>query len=168
MLFVVSLLLTGLCLAIAFSAFRKGGVGSIWVGSGLLVLVFGCALFTVRGYTVTGEAILVHRLFWVTRLPLKGLRSAQFEPNVMRRSIRTFGNGGFFSFTGFYRNKLLGSYRAFVTDRRQTVVLRYAGRIVVLSPESPEDFVHELVPGPGAGLLPVDQPSNDAKMPPKF
>lgn len=146
LLIVLSLLLTGLCLAIAFLAFSKGGAASFWVGSGLLALVFGCALFTVRGYTVTEDAILVHRLFWITRLPLHDLRSAQFEPNAMRRSIRTFGNGGFFSFSGFYRNNLLGSYRAFVTDRHRTVVLRYAGRTVVLSPESPEDFVHELIP----------------------
>ena len=150
MLLVVSLLLTGLCLAVAFFAFEKGGAGSIWLGSGLLALVFGCALFTVHGYTVTDDAILVHRLFWVTRLPLAGLQSAQFEPNVMRRSIRTFGNGGFFSFSGFYRNKPLGSYRAFVTDRRQTVVLRYAGRTVVVSPELPEDFVCAIVPSHAA------------------
>jgi hypothetical protein len=63
----------------------------------------------------------------------------------MRWSIRTFGNGGFFSFSGFYRNKLLGAYRAFVTDRHQTVVLRYGGRTVVVSPSSPEEFAHEFV-----------------------
>ena len=49
----------------------------------------------------------------------------------MRRGIRTFGNGGGFSFTGFYYNQRLRSYRAFVTDLRRTVVLRYAARTVV-------------------------------------
>jgi hypothetical protein len=83
---------------------------------------------TVRGYTVTSDTILVQRLFWTTRLPLAGLQSARFEPEAMRWSIRTFGNGGLFSFTGCFRNKLLGAYRAFVTDPRRAVVLRYSGR----------------------------------------
>ena len=111
-----------------------------------LVLVVGCALFTIRSYTLASDVLLIHRLFWRTRLPLVALQSARFEPRAMQWSIRTFGNGGFFSFTGFYRNKLLGAYRAFVTDPRRTVVLRYTGRTVVVSPHAPEDFVRELTP----------------------
>ena len=109
-----------------------------------LVILFGCALFTIRGYSIASDCILVHRLLWATRLPRAGLESVQVEPNAMRGSIRTFGNGGAFSFTGFYYNKPLGSYRAYVTDPRRTVVLRYAKRRVVLSPATPEDFVHDL------------------------
>src|SRR3954464_11996498 len=103
-------------------------------------MVCGGALFTIRGYTVTPDALLVHRLFWTTRLPLAGLQSAQFEPNAMRWSIRTFGNGGLFSFTGWYRNKALGAYRAFVTDPHQTVVLHFPNRTVVVSPSVPAEF----------------------------
>jgi hypothetical protein len=62
----------------------------------------------------------------------------------MRGSIRTSGNGGAFSFTGFYHNKRLRSYRAYVTAPRRTVVLRYADRRMVLSPGAPEDFVSDL------------------------
>ncbi|MGA9351360.1 MAG: PH domain-containing protein [Anaerolineae bacterium] len=141
-LIVVSSLLTVLCLGIAYEAFMQSHT---LFGLLLLALILGCALFTIRGYTVTPDAILIHRLFWATRLPLAGLQSAQFQPRVMRWSIRC-GNGGFFSITGFYWSKLLGVYRAFVTDLRRTVVLRYTGRTVVVSPSSPEEFVHELVP----------------------
>jgi hypothetical protein len=94
--------------------------GLSWVGVLLLVLVLGCALFAICGYTVTADTLLVHRLFWATRLPLRDLQSAQFQPNAMRWSLRLFGNGGFFSFSGLYRNSLLGFYRAFVTDRHRT------------------------------------------------
>ena len=146
-LIVMSSLSTFVCLGSASVAFKHGGT-SLWVGLSLLALVAGCALFVIRGYTVTPNAILVHRLLWTTRLPLAGLQSVQFEPNAMQRSIRTLGNGGFFSFSGFYRNKLLGAYRAFVTDRHQTVVLRYSGRTVVVSPSSPEEFAYEFVPIP--------------------
>ena len=109
-----------------------------------LAIILGAAPFTIRGYTITADAILVHRLCWATRLPLQGLQSATAEPDAMRGSLRTFGNGGLFSFSGRYWSKHLGAYRALVTDPRRTVVLRYADRTVVLSPETPEQFVRDL------------------------
>ena len=141
-LMIVSLLVTILFARIAYDAFVQGRAlfGMPW-----LACLISCALFAIRGYTVTPDAILIHRLFWATRLPLAGLQSANFEPRAMRWSIRC-GNGGVFSITGFYWSKRLGVYRAFVTDLRQTVVMRYTGRTVVVSPSSPEEFVQELVP----------------------
>jgi len=103
------------------------------------------ALFTIRGYTITPDAILVHRLFWDTRLPRKDLQSVESCPNIMRGSIRMFGIGGVFSISGFYRNKALGTYRAFVTDPKRTVVLTFPKRNIVISPTPSEDFVRELM-----------------------
>ena len=151
-LIVMSVLATLLCLGFA--------LGLVWHGHSvpallLLAVIIGSAPFTIRGYTITPDAILVHRLFWATRLPRAGLQSAELSPGAMCRSMRTFGNGGLFSFTGFYHNNPLGVYRAFVTDLRRTVVLHYAKRTVVISPAAPEEFVHDLaLPGPGA------QPAN--------
>jgi hypothetical protein len=147
LLVVVSVLTTLLCLGITFGVpLLPGQHGSgMWLSWLPLVLVFACALFTVRGYTITQDAILVHRLLWATRLPRAGLKSAEFVTGVMNRSLRTCGNGGFFSFTGFYWCKTLRSYRAYVTDLRKTVVLRYERRTVVVSPDAPEDFVRELL-----------------------
>jgi len=141
-LIIVSLLLTVLCAGIAYQAFIGGRT---LFGLALLALVIGCGLFTIRGYTITPEAILIHRLFWTTRWPRAGMQSAEFVPRAMRWSVRC-GNGGFFSITGLYWSKRLGVYRAFVTDLRRTVVLRYTGRTLVVSPSLPEEFVQALVP----------------------
>ncbi len=148
-LVVMSLFTTVLCLGISGSAWwaavaKHQAAPVRWVALLPLVILFCTALFTIRGYAITSEAILVDRLLWSTALPRIGLESARVEPDAMRGSIRTFGNGGAFSFTGFYYNKRLGSYRAFVTDPRRAVVLRYATRRVVLSPAVPEDFVSDL------------------------
>ncbi|MGE0823414.1 MAG: PH domain-containing protein [Candidatus Binatia bacterium] len=102
------------------------------------------ALFTVRGYVLTSDALLVQRLLWTTRLSLADLESAVVDPDAMRRSIRLFGNGGFFSFTGYFRNRHLGMYRALVTNPHQTVVLRYPKKTVVVSPDRPATFVTTL------------------------
>src|SRR4051794_11810660 len=145
-LIVVSTLISALCIGIAVRMVWHDGGRLLWAAVLPLGIVCGAALFTVRGYSVTPDAILVQRLFWTTRLPLAGLQSAEFKPDVMRWSIRTCGNGGLFSFTGFFRNKTLGSYRALVTDPHQTVVLRFATRTVVVSPSPPEEFVSDVCP----------------------
>ena len=110
----------------------------------LPVIVLGCVLFVIRSYAITEDAIFIRRLFWTTRLNRAGLKSAEVIPKAMSRSLRTCGNGGGFSFTGWYWSKQLGFYRAFVTDLDRTVVLRFETRTVVVSPSDPEEFVSEL------------------------
>jgi hypothetical protein len=148
-LIVISVLTTVVCLGVTAGAWLNvagkhppGVLGCVVLLP--LVILFGTALFTIRGYSISTDTILVHRLLWSTVLPRAGLESAQVEPDAMQGSLRTFGNGGAFSFTGFFYNKRLGSYRAYVTDSRRPVVLRYAKRRVVLSPATPEDFVSDL------------------------
>jgi hypothetical protein len=115
-----------------------------------LVLLLPLAVVpgTIRSYTIEPGAVVIQRLLWNTRLPLAGLISAAAQPDAMRRSLRLCGNGGMFSFTGWYRNPALGNYRAFVTDLNSTVVLKFATRTVVVSPERPEEFVREILNRP--------------------
>jgi hypothetical protein len=111
----------------------------------LVALILPCAaLFIVRSYAIEPNMLAIRRLLWTTRLPLAGLQSAEVSPDVMRGSLRLFGNGGMFSITGLFRNRALGNYRAFVTDLKKTVVLRFPKRTVVVSPEDPERFVADI------------------------
>jgi hypothetical protein len=139
-----------------------GGVPhTIAVAIPLAVLV-GSALFTVRGYTLEPRQLLVQRLLWSTRVPLTGLERAWHDPRAMDRSIRLFGNGGFFSISGFFRNRTLGRYRAYATDPGRAVVLVLGGRTVVVTPGEPRIFLQHLqlvAPGvvlsePPAGAAP--------------
>ena len=143
-LVVTSLVTALICLGVAILMLWRGPGWIHWVAVLLLATICGGELFTIRGYTLTSDAILVHRLLWKTQLPLTGLQSAEFTPGAMRGSLRILGNGGLFSFSGVFRNKTLGTYRAFVTDLRRTVVLRFAERTIVISPSEPEDFVREV------------------------
>jgi len=149
----VSTVVTLLCFGIALfhgqtpSAERLGQL-SYWLRLIPVALVLGCALFCIRGYTLTPDTPLIHRLFWPTRILLADLKSVEHRPRAMRGSIRTFGNGGVFSFTGYYWNRALGSYRAFVTDPHRTTILRFPTRTIVVSPDSPEEFVQALSSNP--------------------
>ncbi|MFC1614109.1 PH domain-containing protein [Gemmatimonadota bacterium] len=106
----------------------------------LSILVIS-AFFTIRGYVLTGDTLFIRRPRWSSKLDLSELVSAEYDPRAMAGSIRTCGNGGMFCFAGACRNKKLGSYRAFVTDEKLSVVLRFKTRVVVVTPENPEDFV---------------------------
>ncbi len=111
----------------------------------LMIVVFPLilaitALFTVRSFDVHQDVILVRRLLWSSRLAYEGLRSVEVDPDAMKGSIRTMGNGGLFSFTGLYRSKRLGNFRAYATDMKCSVILKYEDRTVVVTPESPEEF----------------------------
>jgi Bacterial PH domain len=150
-LIVASTFATLVCLGVSYALWtlpliRGGSAESMrfWLVLLPLAVIFICALFTVRGYSISNRELAIHRLVWTTQVSLQGLREASFDPNATHRSIRTFGNGGFFSFTGYFRNRQLGSYRAFMTDRRRAVVLRFASSVIVVSPDRPEDFVNTI------------------------
>jgi hypothetical protein len=101
------------------------------------------ALFVVREYEVAPGQLSIRRLFWNTRIPLVPLVRVEVDPRALSGSIRIGGNGGFFSFTGWYYNRRLGRYRMLVTDLRRPVVLHFADRRpVVVSPGDPGAFAH--------------------------
>lgn len=109
-----------------------------------VVALLGCALYTIRGYEVDSTAIFVQRLMWRTAIPLANLQRAWASSDAVARSLRLFGNGGLLSISGLFRNKRLGLYRAFAADPKRAVVLEFATRKVVLTPESPSAFLDHL------------------------
>jgi hypothetical protein len=109
-----------------------------------LLVLAGTALFIVRDYTVREGELLIQRLFWTTRIDLRPLISATINPEALRRSIRLCGSGGLFGIIGWFRNKQLGTYRAYATDPKRAVILKLPNRVLVVTPDRPEEFVAEI------------------------
>jgi len=107
-------------------------------------MIIPAALFTIRGYTLTENELLIQRLLWKTRIPLQGLVSAQVAPDALRAYTCNDGNFELFSFTGYYYSKPFGHFCAFATDFKTPVVLRFEKRKIVISPSEPETFVQRL------------------------
>lgn len=126
----------------------EGNLQTAWTPMGtamlLLCIWVGCALFTVRGYVLTREALLVQRLFWRSVVPLQGLTRASADPAAMSHSFRLFGNGGLFAFSGLFKNRRLGQYRAYATNPAQAVVLELPSRPVVVTPDETSKFLGAL------------------------
>jgi Bacterial PH domain len=111
--------------------------------AGLPVLVvLGALPFMVRGYLLTEKEIEVQRLGWRTQLPLAGLVAVTGQPEGLRGSMRLFGNGGLFAMSGWFWNRRIGRFRAYVTDPSRAVLLRYRdGRQIVLTPHDVQHFI---------------------------
>ena len=135
-------LLGGIALEFALSE-HVGALGAV-VASLLATVLVGAALFTVRGYELTPHDLRIKRLLWSTVVPLDGLVAVATDPTLVVDSIRLFGNGGLYSFSGLFRNRKLGRYRAFITDLDRTVVLDLGSRRVAISPREPTDFISVL------------------------
>jgi Bacterial PH domain len=147
----MSLFATVLCLGASFIVWRNAGTKASgdmapWVALLPIAIVFIALLFTVRGYAITADEILIERLLWRTRLERARLQSATVDPGALTGAIRLFGNGGLYSFTGLFRSRRLGRFRAFVTDPGRAVVLRFPNRVVVVSPSDPEAFARDVMP----------------------
>jgi hypothetical protein len=109
-----------------------------------LLLPLWFALFAIRGYQIEARELRVNRPLWSTRIPLEDLRETAVDPEAMRRALRLFGNGGLFAFTGWFRNRRLGTFRAFATDPARAVVLTFPHRRIVVTPRDPAAFVQAL------------------------
>jgi len=110
-------------------------------------ILFISVFFLIRNYQISKGVLYIQRLGWKTKLDLSGLESAATDPEAMKASIRTFGNGGLFCFAGKFRNRKLGPYRAFATNPNLSVVLKFPDKIVVVTPETPSEFVKVLERG---------------------
>ena len=98
----------------------------------------------VLGYRLTRDELIVLRRRRQNRYALNDLQGVAVDPKAMAWSIKVFGNDGLGAITGRFRNRKLGAYQAFVTDRIRGVVLRWPDRCLVVSPDRPEEFAAQI------------------------
>lgn len=105
-----------------------------------VLILLGGLLFVVRGYRLTGEGLAVRRLLWNTRVGLGVVKSVEYDPKAMTGAIRTWGNGGLFSFSGRFRSGRLGPFKAWVNDYGNCVIIEALSGTLVVSPGDPQRF----------------------------
>jgi hypothetical protein len=66
----------------------------------------------------------------------------QLDQSEMKNSIRTFGNGGVFGYTGKFLNRKLGSMTLYCTQRKNYVLIeKMDGTKIIISPDDPAGLV---------------------------
>ena len=107
-------------------------------------IILGCAAYGVYGYSIQDGKLLVLRLGWAKEIPFSEIIDVEVKPNAMMGSIRTWGIGGLFGYIGYFRNRILKSYKAYATHRRKTVVVSTKAHLIVVTPDDPEAFAASL------------------------
>lgn len=104
-----------------------------------------CYLYHPTAYSVIGDSIIIHRPI----SPLVILRTDLLDIRIpteaeMRWTIRTFGVGGLFGYFGKFTNTQLGGMTWYATQRDNYVLLVTKTNRIILTPDSPEEFLAAL------------------------
>jgi hypothetical protein len=110
---------------------------------GPIIVFMVVALFAPRAFVVRSDAIVVKRVGWDVVIPRAEIREIRrLEPAEARLAWRLFGSGGFLGFYGWYENRTLGDFWAYVgNDQDSVLITRMNGDKIVISPWPPDAFL---------------------------
>lgn len=126
--------------ALAFIYYNPKPVTIIIMGS----LIFIPPFFMIKGYSINDQKLIIHRLGWTKEFDLTDLVHAKYNAQAIRGSWRLFGNGGLYGWIGTFNNNELGTFRAYATNRHKCVVLELENQTLLVTPDSPGEFVEHL------------------------
>ncbi|MBC7416524.1 MAG: hypothetical protein H7325_00010 [Pedobacter sp.] len=116
----ITLAITLLFIGIVVSQFIwfKEAHAAIFLVPLFIGLYVCCVLLMPLGYKVTDSEILVERIFSKVHFKKENIKSLQLiGRHNFAGSVRTFGNGGFFGFTGYFANDSIGRMTWFVKGK---------------------------------------------------
>ncbi|MCO4294169.1 PH domain-containing protein [Solitalea sp. MAHUQ-68] len=116
------------------------------MGSGLLILFIGLYLYHPTEYLVDDSFLIIKRPIGKLKIERRIFLKVNLVTKAeMGFTIRTFGNGGLFGYTGWFSNSLFGSMRWYATQRKNFVLIETStsGKIVV-TPDEQMDFAKSI------------------------
>jgi len=138
-------LLIGMTFLISAALIALAFIGGIFSVIMAIVFISFGVFFGVYGYSLQPQELRIIRLGWSKDIPYNDIVNIEYSPDAMMGSLRKFGIGGFFSYYGMFKNRVLGDYKAYATHRKNTVVITIkSGKKIVVTPSDPERFVEEL------------------------
>lgn len=114
-----------------------------WIDNPFIIFIvwilFGVLLFVPRGYSITGQDILIKRL--LSNIIIDGAEIQAVEavekPDI---GLRVWGSGGFFGYLGIFR--LGNGYASLYCTRLKNILLiKTRKRNYLISPDDPREFL---------------------------
>jgi len=143
----ITLFATLLMVATMFIGSTEPGT---WYITVLLVLLNGSILFFTwalhpRYYRIEGDNIIIERFIKRIEIPFADITEVKAaEPELISGSMRVLGSGGLFGLYGKFKNRQLGNYLMYVTNRKKMILLRCKDQLYVISPEDRDGFIAEV------------------------
>ena len=113
----------------------------------ILIVTYG---FAPSSYSLQNDAIIIHRkLFGDKKIDLSQVESIrEITDGEMKGSIRTFGVGGLFGFFGYFRSRVLGSYRMYGSRWSNFVLIELRnGKKLLITPDDTKAMLLHLEQG---------------------
>ena len=137
---------------LGYSTFLKAGKDQVamfglFIGPVIIfVLMIAMYLLSPLSVEITNTGLIIHRKIYSRNILFKDIESIRMaEPDEMNGTIRTFGNGGLFGYTGMYWNKKLGSMRWYCSQRKNYILIDKEGnKRIVITPDDPDDFIKDV------------------------
>ena len=112
----------------------------------VLILII-CAGFAPRKYKITGDSILVCRVFAkdikIPKVEVYSVEQVSYK-YAFKKSIRIFGSGGGFGIYGDFTSPSLKYFKAYMTRRDKLVLITTTDKPFVLTPDDPEGFIADV------------------------
>lgn len=111
----------------------------------LLIFYFIAFAFRPISYEITGELLVVHRIFMAVKISKDSIKSVELiDKDKIRPALRTFGVGGLFGYYGKFANFKMGAMTWYATRKSNTVLLiTKDNKKIILTPNDPVNFVNE-------------------------
>jgi len=130
---------------------RSDGDPLILVFSGiapvlLIGIMLGMYFFRIMAITLNDTSLTIERQIKPVNINYQDIKSVRkVQDEEMKMTIRTFGNGGLFGYTGLYYNKKLGSMNWYCTQRKNYIlIVKTNNKQLVITPDDPDSFMREL------------------------
>lgn len=105
-----------------------------------------CYLYHPTAYSVAGDSIIIHRPLTPVVISRTDILDIRIPTEAeMSWTIRTFGVGGLFGYFGKFTNTQLGGMTWYATQRGNYVLLVTKTKRIILTPDSPQEFLAALV-----------------------
>jgi hypothetical protein len=123
-----------------------------------------------RGYSLSGQTLVVKRLIGKVKIPLDTLREARAATSDdLQGCLRLWGSGGLFGYYGLFQTAVLGTCSWYVTDKSKLVLLVTGAKTLLVSPDDRDDFLASLHPvASGETAIPPRAPSRFGMRPVVF
>jgi hypothetical protein len=97
------------------------------------IVVFGCWLFSVKGYIIDRGAIHVQHPLWSDKFELRGLAPEDRRPG--KDSIRLLASNWIFGHSlGLCYNRKIGTFFIYITDPKHRLDVETGKGVLVISP----------------------------------
>jgi len=135
------------CLAQYVSLFAAGTRYNFIVPILLIIIPYIlCYLYRSTGYQLTADQLIIHRPYKNKIIQRTQIRKAELlEKGALKWTVRVFGNGGLFGYSGKFTNTRIGVMTWYATRTNNMVLLRmHDGRKIVITPDNPKEFIDTL------------------------